>query len=46
MQNGPDFYIIDMALAQNSALNHCVPKGKLRSIDEKWLPKIPQMKGE
>lgn len=38
MQNGTDFYIIDMALAANSALNECVPKGMLRKEEENWLP--------
>ena len=40
MQNGSDFWIIDMALAANSALNFCVPKGKLKVIEENWLPQI------
>jgi hypothetical protein len=30
MRNGDDYYIIDMALAENSALNDCVPREKLR----------------
>ena len=34
MQNGDDFYIIDMALADNSALNDCVPKGMLKKTEE------------
>ena len=41
MQNGNDFYIIDMALAFNSALSDCVPKGLLKQPDEDWLPKLP-----
>ena len=40
MQDGDDFYIIDMALAANSALSECVPKGKLRPVTEDWLPEI------
>ena len=40
MQNGDDFYIIDMALAKNSALNDCVPKGLLRDAEEDWIPKL------
>lgn len=40
MQNGTDFYIIDMALAVNSALIECVPKEKLKPIAENWLPQI------
>lgn len=38
MQNGEDFYIIDMALAVNSALIECVPKEKLKTVQECWLP--------
>lgn len=38
MQNGEDFYIIDMALAANSALVGCVPKEKLKVVQECWLP--------
>lgn len=40
MQNGEDFYIIDMALAVNSALLDCVPKEKLKPVFENWLPEI------
>lgn len=40
MQNGNDFYIIDMALAQNSALKECVPKDMLKTAKEDWIPKI------
>ena len=40
MQNGTDFYIIDMALAVNSALLECVPREKLKPIVENWLPQI------
>lgn len=39
MQNGEDFWIIDMALANNSALNDCV-KNKLKKVEENWLPII------
>lgn len=38
MQNGNDFYVIDMALAEVSALNHCIPKGKLKKYQENWIP--------
>lgn len=41
MQNGDDFWLIDMALAANSALSDCVPKGKLKAVRENWLPKLP-----
>ena len=40
MQNGEDFFIIDMALAENSALNECVPKGLLKKAEENWLPDL------
>ena len=40
MQNGNDFYLIDMALAENSALNSCIPKGVLRKKPENWIPQI------
>ena len=42
MQNGNDFWIIDMALAANSALSSCVPKGLLKAEKEDWLPKLPE----
>lgn len=38
MRNGDDYYIIDMALAENSALNDCVPREKLRPYPQQWLP--------
>ena len=40
MQNGDDFWIIDMALAVNSALVDCVPPNKLKPVKEDWLPKL------
>lgn len=40
MQNGDEFWIIDMSLAVNSALSHCVPQGKLKPIKENWIPQI------
>lgn len=40
MQNGNDFYIIDMALAINSALSDCVPKELLHEVKETWLPEL------
>ena len=46
MQNGEDFYIIDMALAANSAFKECIPKGVLKIEEENWLPKLPEPKGE
>jgi hypothetical protein len=40
MQNGDDFYLIDMAGAANSALSHCVPKNKLMQNSENWIPEL------
>ena len=42
MQNGNDFYIIDMALAAQSAFCECIPDGKLKAIEEDWMPRIPE----
>lgn len=40
MQNGNDFWFIDMATASESALKECIPKGKLRKMEENWIPEI------
>lgn len=40
MQNGDDFFLIDMGLAQNSAMIECVPKNLLRPSQECWIPKV------
>lgn len=40
MQNGTDFWIIDMAIADTSALRECVPAGKLKKSQENWIPEI------
>lgn len=40
MQDGDDFYLIDMATADRSALNDCVPAGMLKTYLEQWLPKL------
>ena len=40
MQNGDDFWIIDMALAKDSALVSCVPKEKIKMVEEDWIPRI------
>lgn len=42
MQNEDDFWIIDMALAVNSALKNCVPNGKLKKVEEDWLPLLKE----
>lgn len=38
MQNGEDFWLIDMAIAANSALCEYVPKGRLKAPEENWIP--------
>ena len=40
MQNGEDFWVIDMALAENSAFSDCIPEGKRRPLEENWIPKL------
>lgn len=40
MQNGDDFYIIDMAVASNSAFKEKIPKLLYRKYKENWLPNI------
>lgn len=42
MQNGEDFYIIDMALAKDSALQSCVSKGMIKAVKEDWIPRISE----
>ena len=41
MQNGKDFYIIDMAIAERSAFYECVPEHLRRPITENWMPTLP-----
>lgn len=40
MQNGDDFWFIDMADAVNSALRDCVPSDKIKANDETWIPQL------
>lgn len=40
MQNGDEFYIIDMALAENSAFYECVPPELRRPSAENWIPQL------
>lgn len=40
MQNGEDFWIIDMALAENSAFADCIPEEKRKPVKENWIPKF------
>ena len=42
MQNEDDFWIIDMALAVNSALKNCVSNGKIKKVEEDWLPLLKE----
>ena len=41
MQNGEDFWLIDMALAENSAFYECVPEHLRNPSKENWLPQLP-----
>ena len=40
MQNGDDFYLIDMALAQDSALLDQIDSERLKKSEENWLPDL------
>ena len=41
MQNGTDFWLIDMALAETSAFyKACVPEKLRRPAEENWIPKL------
>lgn len=40
MQNGEDFWVIDMALAENSAFADCIPEEKRKPLEENWIPKL------
>jgi len=40
MQNGDDFYVVDLAMAVWSALNDCVEPGKLEKPQENWIPTL------
>ena len=42
MQNGDDFWIIDMGVAQDSALKECVPAKLLKPKEENWIPQLPE----
>lgn len=37
MQNGDDFWLIDMATADHSALNEYMPQNALKKAEENWL---------
>lgn len=40
MQNGDDFWLIDMAVAESSALYECVPKSLRKTLPESWIPPL------
>jgi hypothetical protein len=40
MQNGDDFWLIDMATASTSAFKEKIPAGLLRPASEDWIPRI------
>lgn len=42
MQNGDAFWIIDMGMAQDSALKECVPVKLLKPKEENWIPQLPE----
>lgn len=44
MQNGNDFWLIDMARASESALSGCVPKEKLRKESLPFLSQLKELK--
>lgn len=44
MQNGDDFWLIDMAIAESSAYYECVSEDLRLPITENWLPQIPETK--
>lgn len=40
MQNGNDFWLIDMAIADTSAFKECIPANKLKKSQENWIPEL------
>ena len=43
MQNGDDFWLIDMARASESSLSHCVPKEKLKKTPLPFLQQLEEI---
>lgn len=43
MQNGNDFWIIDMAIAAQSTFYECVPPALRRPVTEEWLPNLGEL---
>jgi hypothetical protein len=44
MMNGNDFWLIDMAIAENSAYYSSVPEEKRIRSSENWIPALPESK--
>lgn len=45
MQDGEDLWLIDMALAENSAFyRETVPAALMRPSEEHWMPELPANK--
>ena len=44
MQNGDDFYIIDLARAQESVYYDCIPEEKRKTLVQNWMPEIELQK--
>lgn len=44
MQNGDEFWLIDMAMAENSAFYNYVPENLRSPSQENWIPQIPNAK--
>lgn len=42
MMNGDDFWLIDMAVAENSTYYESVPEAKRIPSDENWIPQLPK----
>ena len=43
MQNGNDFWLIDMARVSESSLSHCVPQGKLKKAPLPFLKQLEEI---
>ncbi len=41
MQNGDEFWLIDMATAETSAFYECVPQRLRKPSEENWIPVLP-----
>ena len=42
MQNGTDFWLIDMGVAENSTFYDCVPPALRSPSKEDWMPRLPE----